>query len=394
LLDIIIEPDLEPLRIRTGSNTESGHRLLRRNERGESLRPPTHSHGLGAGTVGPWIALAFLASACSIPPVSAPATPSPPPSPTLTPAAIPSATATAAATPTPSATPDPYWEYTIEYLRSRSYGGGELAVDEKTGTNSAFTRYLVHHPSDGLTIHGFMDVPNSDGPHPVIVALHGYIDPAIYQTFDYTTHYADALASAGYLVLHPNLRGYAPSDGGDDLFRVGMAVDVLNLIEIVRSSGGEPGPLEAADPARMGLWGHSMGGGIVTRVITVDAGIKAAVLYAPMSGDEVKNYEAIGDWSDQQRGIVERAAPQAELQLISPVYFFNRIQAAVSIHHGLHDPLVPVQWSMQTCQQLKALGRIVECHYYPGMPHTFEGQADKEFMEYARQFFDRYLSEP
>jgi dienelactone hydrolase len=31
------------------------------------------------------------------------------------------------------------------------------------------------------------------------------IDPAIYNTLDYTTLYADALASAGYIVLHPNL---------------------------------------------------------------------------------------------------------------------------------------------------------------------------------------------
>jgi len=327
-------------------------------------------------------------------PVPSGTTPSPPASATSVPVVAPVATATAAATPTPSATPDPYWEYTIEYLRSRNYGGGEVSVDEKNGTNSAFTRYLIHYPSDGLTISGFMDVPNSDGPHPVIVAVHGYIDPAKYQTFDYTTHYADALASAGYLVLHPNLRGYAPSDSGDNLFRVGMAIDVLNLIEIVRSSGGSPGPLEAADPTRIGLWGHSMGGGIVTRVITVDTDIKAAVLYAPMSGDEARNYEAIADWSDQRRGIPERTVPEAELQLISPVYFFNRIQAVVSIHHGLDDAVVPVQWSMQTCQQLKALGRIVECHYYPGMPHTFQGQGDKEFMEYARQFFDRYLSEP
>ena len=269
-----------------------------------------------------------------------------------------------------------------------------MVADEKTGTNSAFTRYLIHYPSDGLTIHGFMDLPNSDGSHPVIIALHGYIDPAIYQTLDYTTHYADALASAGYLVLHPNLRGYAPSDSGDNLFRVGMAIDVLNLVAIVQSSGGRPGLLKTADPTRIGIWGHSMGGGVATRVITVDPDIEAAVLYGPMSGDEAKNYEAIGNWSDQQRGIAERSVPQAELQRISPVYFFNRIRAAVSIHHGLDDPVVPVQWSMQTCQELKALGRNAECHYYPGMPHTFQGKGDKEFMEYTRQFFDRYLLAP
>jgi dienelactone hydrolase len=392
LLDIIIESNLAPIRLRSGSNTEPKYRLLRGNQATESVGLPTRSRTTNAGTLGLCIALALLLSACGT--ATAPPTLTPPASPTSTRTVTPRATATTAATPTPSPTPDPYRKYTIEYLRSRSYGGGQVAVYEKTGSNSAFTRYLIRYPSDGLSIFGFMDVPNSGGPHPVIIAIHGYIDPGIYQTLDYTTHYADALASAGYLVLHPNLRDYPPSDSGDNLFRVGMAIDVLNLIAIVESSGGTPGSLETADPTRIGVWGHSMGGGVATRVITVNTDIKAAVLYAPMSGDEAKNYEAIGNWSNQQRGIAERAVPQAELQLISPVYFFNRIRAAVSIHHSLDDPVVPVQWSMQTCQELKALSRNVECHYYPGMPHTFQGQGDKELMEYTRQFFDRYLAEP
>ena len=212
---------------------------------------------------------------------------------------------TAAATPTP----DPYEKYSIEYLRRREYGGGAVEIVERVGSNSAFTRYLVRYPSDGLSIHGFMNVPVGDGPHPVIIALHGYIDPDVYNTFDYTTHYADALASAGYLVLHPNLRGYPPSDGGDNLFRVGMALDVLNLISIVESTAGQPGALENADGSRIGLWGHSMGGGVVTRVITVSDDVRAAVLYAAMSGDEKRNYEAIGVWSG--RGARRGRAPGA-----------------------------------------------------------------------------------
>ena len=76
------------------------------------------------------------------------------------------------------------------------------------------------------------------------------------------------------------------------LLRVGMATDVLNLIAIVKASGGKPGPLQAADASNIGMWGHSMGGGITTRVITISPDVKAALLYSPMSGDEQKNYEA------------------------------------------------------------------------------------------------------
>jgi dipeptidyl aminopeptidase/acylaminoacyl peptidase len=294
----------------------------------------------------------------------------------------------------PSAAPDPYWKYTIDYLHSRSYGGGKLKVIETNATNSAFTRYLIRYPSDDLMNQGFMNVPNGEGNFPVIIALHGYIDPAIYNTFDYTTHYADALASAGYLVLHPNLRDYPPSDTGDNLFNVGMAIDVLNLIAIVKSTGGQPGPLQTADPGRIGMWGHSMGGGVTTRVLTISRDVKAAVLYAAVGGDEARNYATASLWSKHDTGSEERAVPALELPRISPSYYFSSITASVSIHHSLTDPIVPVQWSMQTCEQLKALNKDVECHYYEKMPHTFERQGDKVFIQYTIQFFDRILKAP
>ncbi len=329
-----------------------------------------------------------LLGACSQAPAPAVPTPSPAPSATATPSPRPSST------PSPSPTPDPYRAYTIDYLRSRIYGGGQLEIVQTLGSYPSFTRYLIRYPSEGLKIYGFMDVPSGQGAFPVIIALHGYIDPSLYQTLDYTTRYADALAGSGHLVIHPNLRGYAPSDSGDNLFRVGMAIDVLNLIAIVKAQGGTPGALQAADPGRIGMWGHSMGGGITTRVLTVSGDVKAAVLYSPMSGDEAKNYAAIGTWSGEQRGQPERSVPADELQLISPMYYFDYIQAAVSINHSTTDPLVPLQWSELTCGQMQALGRNVECHYYPGMPHTFEGQGDAQFMQNTVQFFDRYLRAP
>jgi dipeptidyl aminopeptidase/acylaminoacyl peptidase len=195
-------------------------------------------------------------------------------------------------------------------------------------------------------------------------------------------------------VLHPNLRGYPPSNEGDNLFRVGMAIDVLNLIALVQKNSGQPGLLQNADPEHIGLWGHSMGGGVSTRVLTVSQDIDAAVLYAAMTGDEKKNFEAIYRWSDYKRGLEELSIPDDAFQRISPMYFFENISSPVSIHHGLEDKLVPVQWSMQTCEHLKALGKDVECHYYEDMPHTFYGAREKEFIQYTIQFFDRYLRTP
>ena len=336
--------------------------------------------------------LLTLMTAC-IPAVQAPTvTPTFTSSPTLIP--TPSVTPSQTPVPTLSPTPGPYFAYTNEYLDSRAYGGGQIEFVEVLGQNLYFTRYLIRYPSDGLNIYGFANIPNDAEKHPVIIALHGYIDPAAYNTLDYTTHYADALASAGYIVLHPNLRGYLPSDNGDNLFRVGMATDVLNLIALIQTQSGGADQLQTADPNSIGLWGHSMGGGITTRVLTVTDDVKAAVLYGSMSGDEQKNYEAIKQWSGSTRGLDELNIPIEALNRISSMYFFQNITAAVSIHHGMADELVPLNWSEVTCEQLRTIGRNVECQYYEGMPHTFYGQGDEQFIQNTIRFFNQYLTTP
>lgn len=289
-------------------------------------------------------------------------------------------------------TPDIYGDLSIQHLASRSYGGGEISVQEVLKEDPAFTRYLFSYPSDGLTIYGFLNIPKQGPePFPVVIALHGYIDPAVYETLDYTTPYADILARAGYIVFHPNLRGYSPSQNGPNLFRVGMAIDVLNLIALVKEQAGIPGPLEAARANGFGLWGHSMGGGISLRVATVSPDIRAAILYGAMSGDEKRNFEAIAGWSDYQRGLEELQVPESELQRISPIFYLDRIGAKISIHHGEQDQLVPVEWSLDLFRRLSDLGKDVECITYPGQLHTFNASGSELFMQRVIELFDREL---
>lgn len=337
-----------------------------------------------------------VARSSSTPPVSQ-AGPTSPPSPavissTWTPTLLPALTPTPAATITP--TSDPYQDLTIDHLASRDYGGGELQIVDVLQQTSLYTRYTVKYPSDGLDIYGFMNVPLGEGPFPVVIALHGYIDPQDYQTLDYTTDNADAIARAGYLVIHPNLRGYYPSDSGPNLFRVGMAIDVLNLISIVNERAGQPGALELADPEFIGLWGHSMGGGITTRVITVSDDVDAAVLYGAMSADEKRNFEAILRWSDGERGIEELSIPDQDLGRISPNNYLERIQASISIHHGGRDELVPLEWSLEMCDRLQEIGKAVECFTYDGQPHTLYGESEELFNRRVIAFYDRHWQEP
>jgi dipeptidyl aminopeptidase/acylaminoacyl peptidase len=227
-----------------------------------------------------------------------------------------------------------------------------------------------------------------------VIVNHGYVDPAAYHTLTYTTHYADALAAAGFIAIHPNLRGYPPSQNGPNEFRVGFAVDVLNLVALVRKHGGQPGPLSLADPAAIGLWGHSMGGGVTLRSITVDPEIHAAVLYGAMSGDELRNHERIRDYfSGGSGGLWEEgeAPGEADLRTISPIFHLDRIGAAVSIHHGALDDQVPLEWSVELCSLLEAQAKPVECFVYDGAPHTFSGATDALFIQRVIDFFSQHL---
>ncbi len=297
----------------------------------------------------------------------------------------------AQATATPAGTADPFVGLSIPELVTRTYGGGQVSADNLLTQAAGFTRYVMHYPSDGLTIYGFMDLPTA-APHttagyPVIIAIHGYIDPRIYQTLDYTTDYADTLANAGYIVLHPNLRNYFPSSSGPNLLRVGYAVDVLNLAAIVRAQGGQSGLLQQANPTAIGLWGHSMGGGVSIRTITVDPLIKAAVLYAPISGDDTLNAKKYG----KRPGQYDMLVPPEVYQRTSPIYFYDRIQTPVSIHQGLSDTTVPTAWTADLCSRLQALQKSVECFTYPQQSHTFTGTSDQLFRQRMVAFFNAHL---
>lgn len=363
-----------------------------------ACRQGAGASAVNVATQAPTAPLLAAAPATLTPPATVTETPPPtatPPLPTPTEMATPAATATPALTPTP----DPYAGLTIADLASRSYGqGGRLEVVQELAVTESFTRTLITYPSDGLTIYGFMNEPFGAGPFPVALVLHGYIPPENYGTIGYTTRYADSLARAGYLVIHPNYRNHGPSDKteaflNDDEpadFRVGYAVDVLNLMAIVRAQAGAPGPLANANAAEMHLLGHSMGGGMALRIITVDDGVRAAALYGSMSGDEYKNYERILVWSDGETGEEELATAPEDMERIAPIHHLHRIQAAVAIHHGEADDVVPPEWSADLCQRLQELGKIVECFIYPGAPHTFQGEVDRLFQQRVIDFFNRH----
>jgi len=296
------------------------------------------------------------------------------------------------ATPTITPTLAYYEQYTIEYLRRRSYGGGAVEIVNTLEAADRFTRMLIRYSSDGLTMYGFMNTPTGDGPHPVILMIHGLGDTGTFNSLHFRNDMADAFAREGFLVIFPILRGYPPSDSGDNMFRVGMAIDTLNLIAHIKNQGGQPGPLEKADPDRIGILGHSMGGNVALRVLTVSSDIKAAVLYASLSGNEMENSEQLYRISLEPQFQNELNTLPSLMLNISPVYYYSNITAPIQLYQGTRDNTVPIGWARETCSYLSTAGRNINCIYYEGEGHLFGSAVRDEFFASMFDFYRNHLS--
>lgn len=47
------------------------------------------------------------------------------------------------------------------------------------------------------------------------------------------------------------------------------------------------------------------------------------------------------------------------------------IKSPIMLHQGTADDQVPVEWSRELAQNLKAQGKDITYYEYPGEPHTF-----------------------
>lgn len=282
----------------------------------------------------------------------------------------------------------------LRALMEKQYDGRDLKIGAVQLKNAAYTRYTISYKSGDLTISGILNLPAGDGPFPVLVLNHGYIDPAVYTNGRGLKREQDYFARRGYAVLHPDYRNHAQSSK-DPLsevnLRIGYVEDVINAVYAVRSSG-----IPQLDGSRIGMLGHSMGGGITTNVLVSQPDlVKAAVLFAPVSADMRQNYERwLKDRPEVTRAVAATYGTPEENPAfwdnVSSKTYLDRVAAPVMIHHGDADKDVPVQWSRDLKNNLEAADRTVTYHEYPGEPHEFTA-AWPTVMQRSVEFFDAAL---
>lgn len=345
------------------------------------------------------------------------------PTPTLPP---PQATIITSVPPTltPSPTPVPTTEeliypYTIEGLREHEYQSGDITIRAELIQTDLFTRYLIEYPSDGLTITGILQVPkNGTPPYPVIIMNHGFFSRRVYASGDGTDRAAEFFNRRGYLTISSDYRTWGDSEIGPSLFYSGLVIDVINLLNAIPS-------IPEADPERIGMWGHSMGGGVTFKVLTIDSflsegRIKAAVLYSTVSADDADIIArwgpgCIGDYIEGERlygcnssdvlpldlpseliSAYKATASRADLlEKVSALHHLDDVTAPVQIHYGTEDGKLfsgtPPTWSQKAYDAFIEAGKPAELFSYEGEDHSFFADQWWAFMERSAQFFDKHV---
>ena len=250
---------------------------------------------------------------------------------------------------------------------------GELAVvrDGRLVTLSAFAAELptpvAQHEltvtgPDGYPIHGWVFLPDGDGPHPVLLNIHG--GPFA----DYSWGYFDepqVLTAAGYAVVQCNPRGsqgYGRAHGVAIKQRMGTVdmVDVLGFLD---------GAIEAHDTldgTRVGILGGSYGGYLTAWTIAHEHRFAAAIIERGYLDPAA--FVGVSDigwfFSDEYVGTdPEQVAAQ------SPHAVVGQVRTPALILHSEEDWRCPPDQAQRYFTALRRAGVEAELLLFPGENH-------------------------
>ncbi len=271
----------------------------------------------------------------------------------------------------------------------------QITHNESAGLKDAVlpSSTLVTYKSfDGRMISAFMWVPfnaKRDGTAAAVVMPHG---GPTGQTVDSFNSRALLLASRGFVVIAPNVRGSTGYGmefqkanhqdlGGADL------KDEIAGVEFLKATG-------FVDAKKIGIWGGSYGGYMTLMAIGKTPDVWAAGV------DEygILNWLTMLEHEDPQLQAYEKSLlgdPKEDVAVYeasSPLKYIRNERAPLLVLQGERDVRVPMEEAQQVVAILKAEGRTVDAVYYPEEGHGFikrEHQVDELTRSVA--WLEKYL---
>ncbi|WP_020574271.1 alpha/beta hydrolase family protein [Actinopolymorpha alba] len=214
---------------------------------------------------------------------------------------------------------------------------------------------------DGYPVHGWLVRPAGEGPHPVLLMIHG----GPFAQFGYwLLDEAQVYARAGYAVVMGNPRGssgYGHAHGAAVRYNVGE-VSATDLLALLDRALKEPG----LDADRVGVMGGSHGGFMTTWLAGHTDRFRAAVSERAVNAiDSFLGSSDIG-WLFAPQYYGEDPAERARQ---SPLTYADQIDIPMLIIHSEHDSRCPVEQAQRLFVALKSRGVETELLLFPAESH-------------------------
>ncbi|MGY6588136.1 MAG: S9 family peptidase [Wenzhouxiangella sp.] len=247
---------------------------------------------------------------------------------------------------------------------------------------------LIHFESfDGLEIPSFVHRPEGDGPHPVIISIHGGPEaqsrPGFSSTFMYWVH------ELGAAVLVPNVRGSTGYGNEfvnlDNVFlRENSVFDIGALLDWVAEQPD-------LDENRVVVYGGSYGGYMVlASLMHFSDRLAGGINIVGISNFVTFLENTAGYRQDLRRAEYgdERIPEVREfLESISPANNAHRITAPLFIIQGANDPRVPASEAEQILGAVREAGGNPWYLLALDEGHGFARQSNRDFQREAETLF-------
>jgi dipeptidyl aminopeptidase/acylaminoacyl peptidase len=262
----------------------------------------------------------------------------------------------------------------------------------------------------GSTLHGLIDLPDEPGERPAVVVCHGFKGFLDWGFFPYL---AALLADRGFVVVRFNLSGAGMLPGDDlvtdpDAFRANThGRELADLLAVLEATGETLAP-GRVDRSRLGLFGHSRGGGNAVLAAAREP-VKALVTWASVDGFDRYTPEQKVSWrrdgqfpvvnarTGQQLalglGLLEELETREDLDVLAPA---RAVRAPWLIVHGEDDESVPVAEADRLAEASSGsheLLRIPDANHTFGARHPFVGPTPQliQALNATQRWFRRHL---
>lgn len=215
---------------------------------------------------------------------------------------------------------------------------------------------------DGYPIHGWVVIPQGEGPHPVLLNIHGgpFAQYSVH-LFDESQVYADA----GYAVVYCNPRGsagYGQGHGRAIKERMG-SVDLDDMLDFLDAAVAEHPQL---DGGRVGILGGSYGGYLTAWTIAHDHRFAGAIVERGFLDPEFFiGTSDIGSFFAQEYNGESREAIEAQ----SPQAHVGDVRTPTLVMHSENDLRCPLSQAQRYYASLRRAGVSTELVVFPGEDH-------------------------